>query len=305
MKNVLKGLLIGCLIGSMVSCHPSDNDLDSNGELTSNNESTSNNGLTSNSGSTSNNESTSNSEFAWKLVWSEEFNINGLINDEIWSKIPRDILSPWQNTMSDHDALFDVKDGNLILRGMVNPKIPGDTSTYITGGIYTKDKKPFYHGKLEIRAKLQGAQGAWPAIWLMPFINAEWPRIAWPKGGEIDIMERLNYDTVCYQTVHSHYTLTLKKYIPSQTKTTPIVNNEYNVYGVELHKDSVVFSVNGKHTLTYPRIETTLEGQFPFDRPYYLKIDMQLGGDWVGPVDPNDLPVSMYVDWVRFYEWKR
>ena len=28
-------------------------------------------------------------------------------------------------------------------------------------------------------------------------------------GGEVDIMERLNYDSIVYQTVHSHYTYTL------------------------------------------------------------------------------------------------
>ena len=36
--------------------------------------------------------------------------------------------------------------------------------------------------------------------------------------------------------------------------------------------------------------------------PYYLLIDMQLGGSWVGGVDPKDLPVEMLVDWVRSYE---
>ena len=66
----------------------------------------------------------------------------------------------------------------------------------------------------------------------------------------------------------------------------------------------LVFNINGKRTLNYPRIETDLEGQFPFDRSYYLMLDMQLGGDWVGEVNPADLPVEMYIDWVRFYEWK-
>jgi len=277
MKNIFTGLLISYLIGSMVSCQTSDKVSEIDGEE------------------------------GFKLVWEEDFNRDGVIDSAIWSKIPRDIPA-WQLHMSDYDALYDVKDGNLILRGMVNPgppDVPKDTSPFLTGGIYTKGKKSFYRGKLEIRAKLGNAQGAWPAIWLMPFINAEWPWIQWPRGGEIDIMERLNYEAIGRQTVHSHYTYTLKQSKPQYWMATPIVNDEYNVYGVALYADSVVFSINGNHTLTYPRIETDLEGQFPFDRPYYLKIDMQLGGDWAGPVDPKDLPVEMYIDWVRFYEWKR
>ena len=38
-------------------------------------------------------------------------------------------------------------------------------------------------------------------------------------------------------------------------------------------------------------------------RTQYLLIDMQLGGAWVGSVDPNDLPVEMEIDWVR--NWVR
>ena len=49
-------------------------------------------------------------------------------------------------------------------------------------------------------------------------------------------------------------------------------------------------------------IETDKEGQFPFNRPYYLLLDMQLGGAWVGPYYTEDLPVQMEIDWVRFYQ---
>ncbi len=123
-------------------------------------------------------------------------------------------------------------------------------------------------------------------------------------GGEIDIMERLNSDSIAYQTVHSHYTYDLNLKTNPKPGSTGVINpNDYNVYAVELHQDSLCFFINGNHTFTYPRIETEIEGQFPFgDGPYYLLIDMQLGGTWVGEVDPADLPVEMLVDWVRFYK---
>ena len=77
---------------------------------------------------------------------------------------------------------------------------------------------------------------------------------------------------------------------------------EYNIYSVDIYPDSLVFAVNHRHTYTYPRIDTDKEGQFPFYQPYYLLIDMQLGGSWVGAVDPKELPVKMWVDWVKYYE---
>jgi Beta-glucanase/Beta-glucan synthetase len=61
-----------------------------------------------------------------------------------------------------------VSDGNLILRGINNYTLPNDTAPYLTGGLYTKDKVTFTYGKVEIRAKLQGAKGAWPAFWMLP-----------------------------------------------------------------------------------------------------------------------------------------
>lgn len=151
-----------------------------------------------------------------------------------------------------------------------------------------------------MKAKLQGARGAWPAIWLKPFEEEKYP---WPTGGEIDIMERLNYDSIAYQTVHSVYTqhLNIRKN-PPQGATGAIRPDDYNVYAVEMYPDSIVFFINDCRTFAYPKIETDKEGQFPFDRPYYLLIDMQLGGSWVGAVDTLDLPVEMCVDWVRYYK---
>ena len=53
---------------------------------------------------------------------------------------------------------------------------------------------------------------------------------------------------------------------------------------------------------TSPIIVTDRVVPFPILQPFYLLIDMQLGGSWVGAVDPKELPVEMYVDWVRFYQ---
>lgn len=231
------------------------------------------------------------------LKWEENFE-DDVIDDENWSKIPRG-KADWNNLMSDEDALFDIEDDKLILRGLENTISEKDTAAYITGGVYTKDKQYFGYGRWEIKAKLNGAIGAWPAFWLLPQ-NTEWP-----FGGEIDIMERLNYDTEVYQTVHSEYTLDLDDGSSHKnSETSPIDPDEFNVYAVEIHKDSLSFFVNEKRTFTYPR-KADIENQYPFDsHEFYLLIDMQLGGDWVGSIDPSDLPVHMEIDWVRFFEFE-
>lgn len=231
----------------------------------------------------------------WDLVWEENFNQRKEFDLQSWSKIPRG-GSDWNNYMSDFDSCYAMHKGNLVLRGVVNHSLSNDTAPYLTGGIYTKDKVSFTNGRLEIHAKLPAAQGAWPAIWLLP-VNTPWP-----MGGEIDIMEHLNHDTIAYQTVHSYYTYKLGIKTPPTHATSPIIPDAYNTYAVEMYPDSLSFYVNNKHTFTYPRIQTDKEGQYPFDSPFYLLIDMQLGGSWVGGVNPKELPVEMMVDWVRFYQ---
>lgn len=235
----------------------------------------------------------------WSLTWEENFDQKQGVNPKVWSKIPRG-KSDWNNYMTDFDSCYAMRDGNLVLRGIVNHSLPNDTAPYLTGGVYTQGKKAFSNGRIEISAKLNGARGEWPAIWMLPE-NAKWP-----MGGEIDIMERLNHDTFAFQTVHSNYTYKLGiKDNPVSHATGTIRPDDYNVYAVEMYPDSLSFYINDVHTFTYPRIQTDKEGQFPYNQPYYLLIDMQLGGAWVGAVDPKELPVEMWVDWVRFYEKKK
>lgn len=230
----------------------------------------------------------------WILVWEENFDQNTLDTTR-WSKIPRG-TADWQNYMTDFDSCYSFQDGNLVLRGINNTTLKSDTAHFLTGGVWTKDKVNFRNGRIEIRAKLDEATGAWPAIWMLA------QDTKWPDGGEIDIMEHLNFDSIVYQTIHTHYSYVLDIKEPKNGGVNKINRNDYNIYGLEMYPDSLVFSVNGNHTFTYPRIKTDKEGQFPFNAPFYLLIDMQLGGSWVGGVDPEELPVEMKIDWVRFYQ---
>lgn len=106
-------------------------------------------------------------EKKWKLVWEDNFDQADGFDESSWVKIGRG-TADWQNYMSDFDSCYAVKDGNLILKGLVNYSLPNDTAPYITGGIETRGKVNFTYGKIEIKAKLQGATGAWPAIWMLP-----------------------------------------------------------------------------------------------------------------------------------------
>lgn len=235
---------------------------------------------------------------SWKLVWEDNFN-GPTLDTTKWTRIPRN-NADWGKHMTSDDRCYDLKDGKLYLRGINNPDTAKDPRPFLTGGIYSKGKFAFQYGKIEIRAKLECAQGAWPAIWML----AEKDKYgAYPRNGEIDIMEHLNYDSIIYQTTHSYYTLDLKQTEkPPHSGKAALRNGEFNVFGVSWYPDKIVFLLNGKETFTYPRVEGVDPSQWPYDQPFYLLIDQQLGGNWVGKVNPKDLPVQMIVDWVKVYQ---
>lgn len=243
--------------------------------------------------------STAQEHRRYALVWNDEFN-SGTLDKSVWSKTWRS-HSDWAIHMTSNDALYSFEDGDLVLWGKVNDFLPKDTASVLTGGVWTRHRKAFGFGRVEVRAKFDVASGFWPAIWMLPQSNQA---INWPYGGEIDIMEHFMEHPYVDQTVHSNYThLLRKKNHPPYVNYAEYREGEYNTYGVERFQDSLVFFVNGQRTFCYPRYRKGVDGQFPFSNyDYYLILDAQLGGSPSPNIDKTKLPVALRIDYVRYYE---
>jgi len=234
----------------------------------------------------------------WKLVWQDEFDGDKLDSSK-WELCKRG-TPDWMNTVSDDPRLIKVGNGLLHLRGIENDNQEKDPAPYLTGAITSKGKYAFQYGKVQIRARIKNAQGAWPALWMLGVEKG------WPANGEIDLMEHLNFDDIVYQTVHSEYTLKIDKTnTPKHGSTSKMHRDDWNTYGCEWNENSIIFTVNGEKTLTYPRVPEKGEKQWPFNQPFYFILSMQIGGKWVngpGPTNPEHYPAGMEVDWIRVYQ---
>ena len=235
----------------------------------------------------------------WILNWNDEFNANE-IDMRFWSKIYRS-QAEWAQLMTSDSALYDLQDGQLVLKGIKNDILPNDKAPYLTGGLWSWNKRSFGFGRIEIRAKFSASTGFWPAIWMMPQSEVNIP---WPDGGEIDIMEHYDNDDYVTHYVHSYYTNVLKKTKRPKWGTRARYNPEnYNVYAVEKYPDSLVFFVNGNRTFNYPRFSQGENGQFPFaDNDFYLILSAQFQQSKLSAIDTSKLPMEMQIDYVRFYE---
>jgi beta-glucanase (GH16 family) len=243
----------------------------------------------------------------WKLVWEDHFEGNKLDTSK-WSLIHTpperfNNASDWNRHMIGDKRVYSVENGSLWLKGINNPGIANDPRPFLTGGVDSKGKFYFLYGKVEIRARKECAQGAWPALWMMPE-GAVYG--GWPHSGEIDIMEHLNSDSVIHHTVHTRYTNVLKHTTNPQRGIGNIKADvtQWNIYGLEWYPDELVWTVNGVETFRYPRVDglDPEMKQWPFDQPFYFILSQQLGGSWVGRIEPTDLPVSFIIDYVKVYQ---
>ena len=235
----------------------------------------------------------------FKLRFTENFK-GPEINKRLWSRIEGGMKGPdWIKYMSLREDLVYIKDGVVHLKGVVNDKLDEDERPLLTGGIDTCGKFSLKYGRVEVKCRLHGQRGAWPAIWMMP---VKCP-LGWPKDGEIDIVERLNNDDFVYQTVHSGWTQNHPN-DPPRGGRGKIDRDDWNIYAIEWYPEKIVWKVNGKETFSYPKIGDD-PMRYPWTTLFYLRIDMQLEGAWVGKADRSTLPVEMEVDWVKFYSlWR-
>ncbi|WP_431125928.1 glycoside hydrolase family 16 protein [Flagellimonas flava] len=254
-----------------------------------------------------------NDSTEWELVWEDNFDRDTLDTDT-WSRIGLFTSSKWKVPVEEwrevtncfryitatDPRVVTLDDSNIHLKGIINPdSLAGDPRPYLTGGIYSWEKFAFQYGRVEIKAKLDQAYGMWPAIWML----SEKEIYPDQHNGEMDIMETLNHDDFAYQTTHNHYTITLKQEEPKKFATAKIDTTGYNIYSVSWYPDKLVYAVNGVTSYEYPKIAGAGTYQWPFDQPFYLLIDQQMEHEWPGMIThPEELPISMTVDWVRLYQ---
>lgn len=233
------------------------------------------------------------------ILFIDNFDVDGTPDPTKWSLCKKS-TSDWCDEMSESYDQAYIKDGKLILKA---EKVNG---VYKAGGIETKDKFSFTYGRVEVRARIsQYPNGAFPAIWMMPQKAAY---TGWPKCGEIDIMEHIKQEPHIHQTIHTNYTYNLGIKDPASSKKVTCNFEEYNLYAVEWTKDAITFYVNGQQTFSYPNLRLADEAekmQWPFNKEsaFYLILNMGLGGNkadsWAGPIDDNNLPATMEVDWIK------
>jgi beta-glucanase (GH16 family) len=202
-----------------------------------------------------------------------------------------------------------VENGCLRLRSRVRDY---GAMHYTSGRVDTKGNLAPVYGRFEIRARLPGGKGLWPAHWLYPQ-NRDWQMeylmaeaVANGKErmipeerlwySEIDIMEFLGHEpNIIYGTLH-YYTFDGQKKTSSATwKGDCDYSKDFHVYTLEWEPDALRWFIDDQ------LIHATTNG-IPHT-PHYLILNTAVGGKWPGNPDATtSFPQFHDIDYVRVYQ---
>lgn len=173
---------------------------------------------------------------------------------------------------------------------------------YTSAHLRTEHQWSFRYGRIEARIKLPGTKGLVPAFWMLPEDSKYgW----WPRSGEIDIMEYpTNELTKIYGTVHTGTYNLFGGPLPPQGGTIdiPDVTGSYHLYAIEWTPEKIDFFVDNQKYYTFVN-DYGSSSTWPFDQPFYIILNLAVGGGWVGTPDGSTVfPAVMEVDFVRVYQ---
>ena len=241
----------------------------------------------------------------YSLVWKEEFNVDrlgggkpALPDTEKWwyENLPKGAvnneLQTYVGGFRGTDTVAAIHDGTLKIIARKSG------SDIISARINTIEN--WTYGYFEARLKVPGGKGTWPAFWMMPKNFT-----SWPLDGEIDIMEYVGYQpNVVHSTVHTQAYNHMIGTQKGAQKTIVGAETQFHIYAVEWTADYIKGFVDG---MEYFRFDNDGKGDkrtWPFNVPFYLKLNLAWGGDWGGAqgVDESKLPATYEIDYVRVYQ---
>jgi beta-glucanase (GH16 family) len=255
----------------------------------------------------------------WNLVWDDEFNGTNL-NTNNWTFDTGNgfysgsyYVSGWGNNELEY---YTSRTNNVfVANGYLHLHAQEENyqgASYTSGRIKTTGLYFKQYGRFEWRAALPQGVAFWPALWMLPENS---PYGGWPNSGEIDVME--NNGSVSNQeggTIHFGGANGNDVYF-GQTYTFVTGNSvtNFHTYLVQWATNSIQWFVDGHlyetQTNWWSNVGTsssTYPYPAPFNQPFYMLMNLAIGGNYLGNPTTNSvnasLPGDMVVDYVRVYD---
>jgi len=241
----------------------------------------------------------------WSLTWSDEFNgaAGTKPNPQYWSY---DLggggwgVSQLQvYTNSAANAATDGQ-GNLAITAIKDAQ-----GNFTSARLKTQNKFQQAYGRFEMRAKVVTGNGMWPAFWML---GDDYDSAGWPECGEIDIMEvrgtkpQTNLGSLHGPGYSGMHPLTGHDSLPDGG---PVLSDDFHTYAVEWETNVVRFYLDDALYETRTPADIPADAgagaHWVYDHPFFILVNVAVGGTFPGPPDGTTFPQTMLVDYVRVY----
>jgi beta-glucanase (GH16 family) len=225
---------------------------------------------------------------AYEMVWSDEFDSTAVDNSK-WTVVTGD--QHVHNELQAYTAeAVTVRQGTL---NILASKTASDGKAYTSGKVTTAGKFSIQYGRIEARISNANALGLTSEFIMQ---GTDFPTVGMPKSGEIDIMQHKNNDTDIYGSIQwdNEGWAVLRKSVSNS----PI---SFSIYAVEWDENEIRYYLNDKIYNTV-HIANNVNGTDEFHKPFFINLDMTVGGNFAGQNVTNALPTSTRVDYVRVYK---
>ena len=245
----------------------------------------------------------------YKLVWHDEFEVDGAPNpaDYNFEKgFQRNEEAQWYQS-----ANATVASGMLVIEArketVQNPNYTGSgdwkttrkTAEYTSSSLTTSGHQSFQYGHFEMRARIPTDAGMWPAWWTLGVSGQ------WPSNGEIDIMEfyqaKLLANVACgtdtaWQAKWDSATKSLSSLGANWT-------SQFHVWTMDWDDQNIVLSVDGQQ-LNTTSLSSMLnaDGKSPFKQKAYMLVNLAVGGQNGGDPAKTSFPKRYEIDYLRVFQ---
>lgn len=175
---------------------------------------------------------------------------------------------------------------------------------YTSARINSLGNFSFTYGTLEVDMMLPQGKGTWPAAWLMPRDNIYKPeafgisssdKFAWVLNGEIDFMESIG--RLPGQNIPAAHSYNELQAAPTYTPAfVQAPYTKFHRYGIIKTPEKITFTLDGKpYAAREKKSDSPLD--WPYDQPYYLILNLAIGGNWAGDegIDDTTAPWQLKV----------
>lgn len=167
--------------------------------------------------------------------------------------------------------------------------------SYTSARINTQDKFSFQYGRIVVRAKLPKIAGTWPAVWML---GDNYSNVGWPRCGEIDFIEQNGQEKdKIIGTSHWFDEGSSNNAKYSTILDFPNLTESFQKYTLVWNEAYIrMFVGSAKY------YEIALNDTLPFDQPFFLLINLAMGGTLGGNINSTFLQEDFLIDYIRVYE---